>query len=116
MSIVMGKHVEQAALRYLEQHGLKLVNKNFYSRQGEIDLIMRDGDFLVFIEVRSRKNSRYGGALASITPLKQRKIIKTAEYYLLKHRIGDRFPLRFDVIVSEGDGLALNWIKNAFGY
>ena len=113
-----GKVAEAIACDHLENNGLQLIDKNFNSRYGEIDLIMRHKDSLVFVEVRYRKNLDYGGALASVTPTKQQKIIKTALYYMQKQ--GREFNARFDVIAITGamgtssQPLRIEWIQNAF--
>ncbi|MBS4097855.1 MAG: YraN family protein [Sulfuricella sp.] len=108
-----GAQAEQLAAAYLERHGLRAVERNYRCRQGEIDLILHDGGTLVFVEVRLRKSAAFGGAAASITAKKQRRIVLAAEHYLqgLK-RIP---PCRFDVVLL--DGLAaqsVEWIKDAF--
>ncbi len=109
-----GRAAEQLACNYLNQQGLSLIEKNFHSRQGEIDLIMQHRDTLVFVEVRYRKNQDFGGAVASITPQKQRRIRHTALYYMQKK--GREFNARFDVIAMTGnpDSPEINWIQNAF--
>lgn len=98
------------ACQYLTQSGLKLIEKNYSCALGEVDLIMQDtGNTLVFIEVRYRKNTLYGGAAASVTKSKQQKLIRTAQHYLQKQRY---LPAcRFDVIAVENN--QINWIKNA---
>jgi len=110
-----GEQAEQACYLYLNRQGLKLVEKNFHCRMGEIDLIMLDQKNLVFIEVRFRKNNTFGGAAASITMQKQQKIRRAAELYLQQHT---QFPVaRFDVVGMSGNINNVNnidWIKNAF--
>lgn len=104
------KH-EAIALKYLQSQGLALVDSNYHSRHGEIDLIMRDNETLVFVEVRYRKTNNYGGAVLSITPAKQRKIALTALQYLQKHKKTES-PCRFDAVaISE---VETQWIKAAF--
>ncbi|WP_045097740.1 YraN family protein [Legionella fallonii] len=110
-----GRVAEKKALAYLQEQGLKLVTCNYSCRLGEIDLIMRDREYLVFIEVRSRTNANYGGGLASITYSKKQKIIKATSHYLLKNRVQDKFPLRFDVISLDGASSSIVWLKDAFG-
>lgn len=112
--LTKGKAAEQLACDYLKKNGLKLIEKNFHSRYGEIDLIMQHQNTLVFIEVRYRKNQNYGGAKESVTPCKQKKIQKTALYYMQTK--GHEFNARFDVIAMGGENKNLNieWIKNAF--
>lgn len=111
-----GQAAEDAAALYLEQQGLQLIERNFSCKTGEIDLILKDQDQLVFAEVRFRKNHLFGGAAASVTLTKQQKLHRTANYYL-KHL----HPLpacRFDVLAMTLDTqqqiICENWIKNAF--
>ncbi|QTR50506.1 YraN family protein [Candidatus Thiothrix anitrata] len=106
-----GSNTEQLACEHLQANGLRLVQQNYRTRSGEIDLIMRDGQLLVFVEVRYRKTQRYGGALQSIDPRKQARIIRTAQHYL-QYRAPNA-QVRFDVVAVEGDN-GINWIKNAF--
>lgn len=106
---VDGRHGEDRALAHLLQHGLLLVARNFSCKGGEIDLIMQDGTGLVFVEVRSRADARHGGAAASVTPAKQRRLIIAAQVYLL--RLKKVPPCRFDVIAIDGD--VLTWLRNA---
>jgi len=105
----LGRDWERAALAYLKRHKLIPVEENFRCKGGEIDLIMRDGATLVFVEVRQRANSEHGGAAASITPSKIRRLVCAAQTYLL------RFPItpacRFDVIAIDGEQIA--WLRNA---
>jgi len=115
MSQKIGFAAEEFAREYLVKQGLRWVANNYSCRVGEIDLIMRDGEYLVFVEVRARGSNRFGGALASITHSKRQKIIKTALYYLLVNKLQDKFPLRFDVICLDGIPLDIKWLKNAFG-
>ncbi len=107
-----GDDAEQQACKYLQAHGLKLLDKNFSIKAGEVDLIMSDGEMLVFVEVRYRKNADFGGAAASVTSKKQQRIIKAALAYQQKH--APQSSMRFDVVAIEGDNRELNWIKSAF--
>ena len=104
-----GAECEQQALAYLKRQGLRLIQANFSCKSGEIDLIMQDGDELVFVEVRQRADLQHGGAAASITPAKQRRIVRAAQFYLLRHQPVP--PCRIDVVAI--DGKHLNWIRNA---
>ena len=108
---IQGSNQEQRACEYLESHGLNLITQNFSCRMGEIDLIMQDKNSLVFIEVRYRANKQFGGAAASITKSKQRKIIKTALFYQQRH--APKSNMRFDVIAIESDN-EIQWIPSAF--
>ncbi|MCG6199792.1 YraN family protein [Psychromonas antarctica] len=107
-----GVKSEKQALAYLQGQGLSLVCQNYYCRFGEIDLIMLDQETLVFIEVRYRKNSEFGGALASITKRKQGKIIKTAKHYLTQFE--SEPYCRFDAIAIDQQSTIPEWIQNAF--
>ncbi|MCK5813734.1 MAG: YraN family protein [Cocleimonas sp.] len=107
-----GAQSEQLACDYLQAKGLQLIQRNFSSRYGEIDLIMLDNSTVVFIEVRYRKNRNFGGAFASVTPTKQQRIIKTALYYQQQNSAPD--AMRFDVIAIEGEKAKIEWIQNAF--
>lgn len=109
-----GDAAEDRAWRHLQAQGLQLVQRNYRTPGrggGEIDLIMRDVDgTLVFVEVRNRASAKHGGALASVTLVKQRRIVFAAQHYLLKLRQAP--PCRFDVVAVEGDDL--QWFKAAF--
>jgi putative endonuclease len=104
-----GLQWEQAALAHLRRHGLVLVEANFQCKGGEIDLIMRDGDTLVFVEVRQRASMTHGGAAASITTAKIRRLVRAAQSYLV--RLPDTPPCRFDVVAI--DAGQLEWLPNA---
>lgn len=109
-----GDAAEDRALQHLQAHGLKLMQRNYRTPGrggGEIDLVMHDFDgTLVFVEVRRRGNAKHGGALASVTTGKQRRIVFAARHYLLKlHTVP---PCRFDVVTVEDD--QLQWFRAAF--
>lgn len=110
---IKGDDKERLAEDYLTAKGFLLIERNFLCKAGEIDLIMKDQDFLVFIEVRYRENNDFGGALESITAGKQRKLRRAAEFYLLQQFGNTPPPCRFDVVGLEGEN-ELEWIKNAF--
>lgn len=111
----IGSKMEHAARRFLEHEGLRFVEGNFHSRFGEIDLIMRDGEALVFVEVRHRRNQRSGTPAETVDRRKQLKLIRTAEYYLHRHPAFAQRPCRFDVIAtSTQEGHIDRWIRNAF--
>ena len=111
-----GAAVEAAALAYLTQSGLRRVAANANYRFGELDLVMRDAATLVFIEVRYRRDGRFGGGAASIDRNKRRKLAQAAQAFLLAHRQFADAPCRFDVIDADGDPHSphLNWIRDAF--
>lgn len=109
-----GGEAEDQARDYLQQRGLKLVTRNYSCRMGEIDLIMEEGNILVFIEVRYRKQSGFGTPAETITRHKQRRIIAAAEHYLLTGKARTP-PCRFDVLAITGDRRErIDWIKDAF--
>lgn len=107
-----GEQAEQFAREYLEQQGLRWQASNFRCKQGELDLVMREGETVVIVEVRYRQSQQYGGALASITPKKQARIIAATQHYVIINRLSNA-AIRFDVIAIAGDQ-QIDWIKNAF--
>lgn len=115
--LIKGRDAEDRARRYLERRGLTCIETNYRCRPGEIDLIMRDNAVIVFVEVRCRKNHRYGGALESIDFRKQHKLRAAAEHYLQHRRSAAESPCRFDVVLITGSpdsgGEHVDWIPNA---
>ncbi len=112
-----GRRAEQDACDYLERQGLRLVERNYRCASGEIDLIMRDRDTLVFVEVRYRRSRRFGGGAESVDRRKQGKLSATAAHYLQTHPGAARRPCRFDVIALTGADNGhphVDWISNAF--
>ena len=108
-----GALAEEAAAEFLKGRGLRLLERNYSCRFGEIDLIMRDGHTLVFVEVRYRRNRSFGGAIESITVAKREKLLRTARHYMAATR---GFPAcRFDAVLLNGDTQEIEWIENAFG-
>lgn len=111
--ITAGAQAEQLAAQYLQQRGLKLLQMNYSCRFGEIDLILQHGDIHVFVEVRLRSGSAFGGAAASIDARKQAKLLRTAQHYLSGFQ--PLPPCRFDaVLMQAADINKIEWIKNAF--
>lgn len=107
-----GQQAENLAADFLQQRGLKVLERNFGVRGGEIDLICRDGKTLVFVEVRLRRSQSFGGAAASITAGKRQRIVLAARHYLMKMPDCD---CRFDcVLLDRLENNAMEWIKNAF--
>ena len=106
-----GGGAEDRAAEFLQRHGLAIVERNYRTRMGEIDLVASDGDRIVFVEVRMRRGQAFGGALASITPKKKRRIIAAAKHYLMK--LGREPFCRFDVIALDDDGPP-EWHQAAF--
>jgi putative endonuclease len=109
--LLRGESAEDQAHTFLINKGLQPVCRNYRCKQGELDLIMRDQQSLVIVEVRYRKSNVYGSALESVTASKQAKIIAATQHYLSTVRADS--PLRFDVVAISGNG-DINWIKNAF--
>ena len=117
-----GDKIERFVERYLKNHGLQLVARNFNSRYGEIDLIMQDNTshkgthYLVFIEVRYRANNRHGSGAESVNYQKQQKIIKTAHFFLQQEKKYQHLNCRFDVVsvTLEHKSLSADWLKDAF--
>lgn len=108
----LGGQAEKLAAVYLNRQGLKLLASNYQCRFGEIDLVMREGKTLVFVEVRLRSNANFGGAAMSITATKQQRLARTAEHYLQQH---GESACRFDaILMSAMDTASIEWIKNAF--
>ncbi|GAA5194361.1 YraN family protein [Ferrimonas gelatinilytica] len=106
-----GAWAEQQACDFLQSHGVRLIDRNVHCRFGEIDLIMQQGEQLLFIEVKYRQRPGFGGAAASVTASKQRKIRLTAQWYLQQKTWGEP-PCRFDVVAIDGE--QINWIQDAF--
>ncbi|MGH6610158.1 MAG: YraN family protein [Burkholderiaceae bacterium] len=107
---------EDAALAHLKAHGLKLITRNYRCRAGELDLVMLENSTLVLVEVRYRATADYGGAAASVTWRKQRRIAMAARHLLLTRADLRRYPARFDVVAisPEPHGVRIDWIKRAF--
>lgn len=108
-----GAQAEARALAFLLQRGLVKISQNYRCKLGEIDLIMKHNDSLVFIEVRLRTHQAFANAAESVTIRKQQKIIKTALYYLQEHQLTESINCRFDVIAFSDNGEP-EWIKDAF--
>ena len=110
----LGSEKEKAACAYLEAAGYHILERNFFCRAGEIDIIAKDGEILCFIEVKYRGGTAQGGAAAAVTYSKQRAVSKAALFYLMKHNMSADAAIRFDVVTIDGD--THNIIKNAFDY
>ncbi|WP_281555852.1 YraN family protein [Thalassomonas sp. RHCl1] len=112
-----GRQTETLAANYLLEQGLTLIGKNFSAKTGEIDLLMREQQVLVFVEVKYRKHPTFGGALAAVSASKQKKIRQTAEFYLQQAGLNAyNTPCRFDVVTLQGsiERPQITWLKNAF--
>lgn len=110
--LIKGDSAEKQALQYLLKQGLSLACSNFRCKVGELDLVMRDGQSLIVVEVRFRQSERFGGALASITRQKQARIIAATQHYVIINKL-NHCPVRFDVVAINGQG-RIDWIQNAF--
>lgn len=109
--LARGARAEALAAEYLERAGLTILTRNFRSRRGEIDLVARDGDTLVFVEVRFRARDDYGGAAGSVTASKQQRLVAAARFYL--SRLRHEPPCRFDaVLLDRLDGASIVWERD----
>lgn len=119
-----GEKAERLAEQFLSERGLILQVRNFNRPCGEIDLIMRDGEYLVFVEVRKRARGNRVSACESVDWRKQKRLIKTAQWYLQSSKLLDRYPCRFDVIAigdrdareQKLENSEIVWIKDAFNH
>ena len=114
---VAGSHAEALARHHLERAGLTLITSNFRCRLGEVDLVMRDRDFLVFVEVRFRRSARFEAPALTVDGHKQRRIAQAAGMFLARHPSLADEPVRFDVVAINGaaDGpAAIQWLRDAF--
>ncbi len=113
-----GLHYERLAQKYLLQNGLALLKQNYHCRFGEIDLIMLQQDVLCFIEVKFRNSMRFGGAASAIPIRKQKKIVKTALFYIAQNDRFNQHPVRFDALLiqqqTDHQTTGINWIQSAF--
>ncbi len=109
-----GTDAEERAWQHLRAHGARLLQRNFRSRRGEIDLIVQDRDSVVFVEVRYRGNPDYGSGAESVDPRKQKRLIACAQHYLQSYPHMAQLPCRFDVVAINGRDGSLDWIRNAF--
>ena len=107
-----GAHADNSAAAFIDSQGLRIVARNFLRRIGELDVVAQDVELLVVVEVRTRADDRFGGAAASVTRDKQRRIAATASLFLAQHPELRRCRVRFDVIVVR-DG-QIEWLKHAF--
>ena len=109
----LGVDAEAVAATFLEARGLTILVRNYRCRLGEIDLVARDGRTTVFVEVRRRASSSFGGAAASITAAKRLKLLKAARHYL--SRVRTMPECRFDAVLIQGEPPRIEWIRDAFG-
>ena len=113
---IRGDAVEAAALAHLQARGLRLISRNAAARDGEVDLVMTDGDALVFIEVRYRASDAFGGGAASVDAGKRLRLVRAAQAFLQRHPEHADAPCRFDVVAASGDPATpmLEWLQDAF--
>ena len=112
-----GAAAEELAAQYLQVRGLRILARNLRCKAGELDLVCLDGGVLAIVEVRQRGSAEFGGALASVTRTKQRKITRAAQFFLRREKQWKNLALRFDVLAIEGlpDGAhRIDWVKDAF--
>jgi putative endonuclease len=111
-----GKQAEAAACDYLQARGLTLMERNYRCKRGEIDLIMRDKQHTVFVEVRYRRSNRFGSSAESVDWRKQAKLLTTAEHYLQQHPQAAKGACRFDVVAlsTQNGEQTIDWISDAF--
>lgn len=109
-----GKEKEMLAAAYLQRAGMEILERNYRCRQGEIDLIGRHQEYLVFVEVKYRQTARFGTPEEAVTYTKQKKICRTADYYRMKHHYSDAAPVRYDVVAVAGD--TVTWHQHAFDH
>lgn len=114
---LLGNRAERAAERLLTDTGMRLLARNYRCKQGELDLVMRDADTVVFVEVRYRRKNQWGSAVETVDWRKQKRLIAAAQHYLITHPHLVDQPCRFDVVAAEGnpaDPGAYRWIREAF--
>jgi putative endonuclease len=110
----VGQYYEKTAAEFLMRQGLKWLESNFTCRMGELDLVMRDKEVLVFVEVKYRKNQYYGHAAEAVTRSKAMKLIKSAHFWLLKHNLSPYdTDFRFDIVAIHQYGDNVDWYQNA---
>ena len=110
----IGAGAENRAVQYLCAAGLELLYRNYRCRMGELDIVARHGQVLVVAEVRLRSTTRYGGAAASITRSKQRRIVLATRHLLARYPSLQKLPVRFDALLVPADGGPLEWLRGAF--
>lgn len=108
----IGAEYEELAAEYLKKKGFRILERNFYTKAGEIDLVARDGRYLVFVEVKYRRDAREGDPLEAVNSRKQGRIRRAAQVYLKLHHLGEDTPCRFDVVGILGE--AVTHVEDAF--
>lgn len=111
----VGTNYEKQAAEYLKKKGLKILGQNFYCRMGEIDIIAKDGEYLVFVEVKYRRNESCGSPLEAVNVKKQKRICRAASYFCVRYGYRMDMSFRFDVVAILGNG-EITHVENAFEY
>ncbi len=113
---VLGARGEDLAVRYLKKKGYKVIERNYRCQWGEIDLIARQGDTLVFVEIKARTSSDFGLPQDAVDRFKQEKLVQVARAYMAEHRLQETIPARFDVVAVQltPSGPEMELIKDAF--
>lgn len=112
----VGNEKEEIACKYLEEKGYFIIKRNFFCRFGEIDIIAKQEQTLVFVEVKYRQKIQHGMPEQAVTPVKRKRIIKTADYYRVRYRVLEDVPCRFDIIAIAGAEENIKHFENAFDY
>ncbi len=114
----VGNSFEDMACKFLRDSGAHVIERNFRAFRGDIDIIAMDGRYLCFIEVKYRKDSKYGSAEAAVNFSKQKQICKLSKFYLYSKKKSEDIPIRYDVIAITSDSgiIGIKWYKNAFLY
>lgn len=110
----IGQDYENQAAEYLRRQGFRILRRNFSCKNGEIDIIAEDGGYLVFVEIKYRKDGACGHPLEAVDARKQRRICRTASYFCMRYGYGGDTPCRFDVVAVMGD--EITHVRNAFEY
>ena len=110
----LGGVAEERAAQHLRAAGLRLLHRNYRCRRGELDLVAREGGTLVIVEVRLRSSSRFGGAAASITHAKRRRIVRATRHLLARYPSLQKRPVRFDAVLVGAPGGPIEWLRGAF--
>lgn len=108
----IGTEFEELAIQYLENNGVSIIERNYRIKTGEIDIIGKDGKYLVFFEIKSRQSNKCGYSESAVGFQKQKQICKVADFYRIRNKIMPSTPQRYDAIAFNGD--KIHWIKNAF--
>ncbi len=113
-----GSWYEDLACDYLKDNNVRILKRNYRTRSGEIDIIAKDGDYYCFIEVKYRRDNRYGGPEMAVDFAKQKQISRVSRHFLYTILKSEEVPIRYDVIAVNGQkgAVSIRWLKNAFDY